>query len=205
MSEPIAVDLFVEDTAHEVFLRPLVARLAEEEGVPIRIQVRSALGGHPRAMEEFRLYQRTAPLMAFGGGVADLVVVAIDANCSSFAKARQSIRDSVQKEFAHRVIAACPDPHIERWYLADPDCFRKVVGRGPDAVPHKCARGYYKQIVNSAVRKAGHQAGDGEEFGGALAVEMDAYRAAKADPSLKAFLDDFRAALRHHARAEPTQ
>lgn len=205
MSEPVAVELFVEDTAHEVFLRPLVARLAEEEGVPVRIQVRSALGGHPRAMEEFRLYQRTAPLMAFGGGVADLVVVAIDANCSPFGKARERIRGVVQPEFEHRVITACPDPHIERWYLADLQGFRHVVGVGPAAVPKKCARGHYKQIVNSAVREAGHTAADGEEFGGALAMEMNTYRAGQSDPSLKTFVDDFRAALRLHASAGPRE
>ena len=51
MSDPLAVDLFVEDLAHEVFVGALVERIAREEEVALSLQARSARGGHPRALE----------------------------------------------------------------------------------------------------------------------------------------------------------
>ena len=53
MSDPLVVDLFVEDRAHEMFVGALVERIAREERVALRAQARSARGGHPRALEEF--------------------------------------------------------------------------------------------------------------------------------------------------------
>lgn len=57
MSDRVLVDLFVEDRAHEELLKPLVDRVAQEEGVEVRIRVRAARGGHVRALSEFTLYQ----------------------------------------------------------------------------------------------------------------------------------------------------
>lgn len=199
MNSRLVVDLFVEDTAHEEFLKPLVRRLAAEEGRSVRIRVRSALGGHPRALTEFRLYQRVAGVMVTAERSADLVVVAIDANCSSFQTARNRIREEVLTDFRDRVVTACPDPHIERWYLADLRSFKFVVGRGPDEVEEKCARGHYKGILKSAVTQAGHPPSDGVDFAAALAAGMDLYRAGRSDSSFKAFLDEFRSALRRHS------
>lgn len=205
MSSRVIVDLFVEDTAHEEFLKPLIGRLAAEEGQSVGIRVRSALGGHPRALAEFRLYQRVTGLMATAETSADLIVVAIDANCSPFSTARQQIQGAVQAGFEARVITACPDPHIEKWYLADLQSFRAVVGRGPEAIEEKCARSHYKGLLQTAVRQAGHPASDGVDFAAPLATGMHLYRAAKADSSLKAFLDEFRAAIRRHSlRGEPS-
>lgn len=93
-------------------------------------------------------------------------------------------------------MTACPDPHIERWYLADLRSFKAVVGRGPDEVEEKCARGHYKRILKSAVGRAGHPASDGVDFAAELVAEMNLYRAGRSDSSLKAFLDEFRAAIR---------
>ena len=60
MSDPLVVDLFVEDVAHEVFVGALVGRVAREEQIQARVQARSARGGHPRAIAEFRTYQMLA-------------------------------------------------------------------------------------------------------------------------------------------------
>ncbi len=57
MSEPLVVDLFVEDRAHEVFVGALTNRIAREEQVALILQARSARGGHPRALGEFGAYQ----------------------------------------------------------------------------------------------------------------------------------------------------
>ena len=187
----LVVDLFVEDTAHEEFLKPLIGRLAEGEDLPVRTRVRSAMGGHPRALEELRLYQKVKE-----GASADVVVVAIDANCSPYATARSRIREAVLPAFEDRVVTACPDPHVERWYLADLESFKAVIGRGPKTVEKKCARNHYKNVLKSAVRQAGHPVSDGVDFAAELVAGMDLYRAGRSDSSLKAFLDDFRAAIR---------
>ena len=60
----------------------------------------------------------------------------------------------------------------------------------------KCEREYYKSLLTTTIRSAGHPSTlGGTEFAPDLADAMDLYRAGKTDSSLKAFLDDFRAAL----------
>lgn len=54
MCDALQAELFVEDRAHEALLVPLLKRLAREEHTRLSIQVRSARGGHPRALQEFR-------------------------------------------------------------------------------------------------------------------------------------------------------
>lgn len=193
------MDPFVEDAEHEELLKPLLARLGQEEGAAIRTQVRSARGGHPRALREFRLYQRTV-VMTAGEHSADLVVVAIDANCSSLAEARKRILDSTEPGFRERLVTACPDPHIERWYMADLNSFKATVGRGPAVLQHKCARGHYKTTLQAAIRESGHPDSEATAFARELARDMDLYRAGRNDPSLKAFLDERRAAFRRRVR-----
>ena len=53
----LVMDLFVEDRAHEEFLKPLLARIPQEERMTVWARVRSATGGHGRAMafiDDFR-------------------------------------------------------------------------------------------------------------------------------------------------------
>lgn len=202
MSNPLRVDLFVEDIAHEKLLAGLVRRAAREEGTIARCQIRSARGGHAKALGEFRLHQR---LLAEGtiSGVPDLLVVAIDSNCSTFTATRSEIEKATRDEFKHLTVAACPDPHIERWYMADPNSFNEIVGHRPALGQSKCERGYYKHILHTAVQAGGHPAMlGGIEFAQDLVEVMDLYRAGRGNPSLKAFLDDLRPALRRLARTK---
>ena len=199
MDEPVVIDLFVEDRAHEALLRPIVARLAREESITIRDRVISGRGGHGRAIEEFKLYQRAASSLERIS--AHLVVVAIDGNCSSWAAKRHEIESVAMMAVADRLITACPDPHIERWYLADPDSFHQVVGWRPQVGREKCERGHYKRLLDRAIGNGGHPPTlGGIEFATELVDAMDLYRAGRAAASLKAFLDDLRAALRRLRR-----
>ena len=195
------VDVFGEDAAHEELIKALLKRMAADEEVHVRARVRTARGGHPRVFAEYQTYQEVMGVTTERDRAADLLVVAIDGNCSSFADARKRILSTTTAPYRTRVVPACPDPHIERWYLADLQAFREVVGRGPTTVNQKCVRSHYKGILNSAIREAGHPASDGLEFAADIAATMDFYRAGKSDPSLKAFLDDLRAALRQRADA----
>ena len=197
MNDRLVVDLFVEDRAHEEFLKALLTRIARDEGIEVRTRVRSASGGHPRAIAEFKLYQRLVTRRLLSGISADLVVVAIDGNCSTFAVARRLVYDAAEPVLRDRLVAACPDPHVERWYLGDPPSFERVVGSRPDIGTGKCVRDHYKQVLSSAIAQGGHPATlGGVEFAPELVEAMDLYRAGRNDSSLKAFVDDFRAKLR---------
>jgi hypothetical protein len=97
-----------------------------------------------------------------------------------------------------RVVAACPDPHVERWYLDDPDSFHKVVGYHPIVGREKCIRDHYKKLLADAVRQGGHPPTlGGIEFADELIANMDLYRAGQNDSSLKNFIDELRAKLKN--------
>lgn len=197
MSDPVALDLFVEDRAHEEFLRAVVHRLATEEGVPVTVRVRAARGGHGRAIREFELYQKVVEKGIVERPAPELVIVGIDGNCMTFAKKRQEIESATRAALAEKVIAACPDPHVERWYVADPDSFQTVVGHRPALGRKKCARDHYKRVLAGAVRQAGHPPTlGGIEFAAELVDAMNLYRAGQNDHSLRVFIDDLRGKFR---------
>ena len=197
MSKPVTVDIFVEDRAHEAFLVPMLRRIAREENVEVTSRVRSARGGHGRAVTELKLYQDLVQKGAAGTTSPDLLIAGIDGNCSTFAKAKKTIVAGTHAPFSERLVVACPDPHVERWYLADPESFKDVVGSQPTIARKKCARDYYKDALAKVVQKAGHPATlGGIEFAQELVERMDLYRAGKNERSLKSFVDDLRARLR---------
>jgi hypothetical protein len=193
----VTVDIFVEDRAHEAFLVPMLRRIAQEESTEVSARVRSARGGHGRAVAELKLYQDVVEKASGETTQPDLLIAGIDGNCSTFAKARKTIEGATRAPFSDRLVVACPDPHVERWYLADPESFKEVVGLWPTVAKKKCARDYYKAALANVVRKAGHPATlGGIEFAQELVERMDLYRAGKNDRSLKSFVDDLRAKLR---------
>src|SRR3989304_7907152 len=148
MSSPISIDLFVEDRAHQEFPLAMLDRLAYEEHKGIIVRTRSARGGHGRALSELSLYQESVLKGFVGMTVPDILVIAIDANCKPFNTARNEIKTKVNLKFKERTIFACPDPHIERWYLADPDSLGKIIGVRPKTGRKKWARDYYKMILS---------------------------------------------------------
>ena len=196
-SDPLVVDLFVEDRAHDAFVRALVARIAREEQIPTQVQARSARGGHPRALAEFDAYQTLVEKGALADRVPDLVVVVIDGNCSPAQKKRKEIRKATRPRLLDRTVAGSPNPHVERWFLADPDSFHTVVGHRPVVGHEKCERAHYKRLLADAIRQAGQPATlGGIEFATELVDAMDLYRAGRNDSSLKSFVDDLRGQFR---------
>jgi hypothetical protein len=197
MSNPLTVDLFAEDRAHEQFLRAMLNRIAVEQERNLTVRVRSARGGHPRVLAELALYQTSVLKAPENLSMPDLVCVAIDANCKRWSRARRDIEKTIRSQFAHRAIIACPDPHIERWYLADPESFAQVVGVRPRVGTRKCERDRYKSILSKAIVDAGHPATlGGIEFAQELVAAMDVFRAGKAEASLKHFLDEAVASIK---------
>ena len=200
-SDRLAVDLFVEDRAHEAFVGALVARVAREEQVPTQVQARSARGGHPRALAEFDTYQTLVEKGALADRAPDLVVVVIDGNCSPASKKREEIRKMTRPRLLDRLVIGVPSPHVERWFLADPDSFHTVVGHRPVVGREKCERAHYKQLLAEAIHQGRQPATlGGIEFAVELVDEMNLYRAGRSDSSLKSFVDDLRGRFRE-ARA----
>ena len=197
MSERLRVDFFVEDRAHESFIVPLTERIAADEGMALRCRVPNARGGHAQAIASYKRYQTLREKGLGGDEPPRLLVVAIDGNCSTFSQARDEIRRATRDPFSHLLVAACPDPHIERWYMADPASFAHVVGGQPSVAKGKCERGYYKRLLSQTLIDAGHPSTlGGIEFARELADAMDLFRAGKNDSSLGAFLSDLREGLR---------
>lgn len=193
------IDLFCEDRGHELFVRALITRIAREERVGLWVASVSTRGGHGRATQELSLWQK---LMRGGhpGGPPDVLVVAIDCNCGQWSDVRASIVETIDAATFPRALVACPDPHVERWCFADPVAFRDVVGSAPPRDPGKCQRDLYKRLFGEALKTAGAVVLGGEmDMAPDIVRRMDFFRAGKAQPSLKHFIDDLRAALRELA------
>jgi hypothetical protein len=197
MASELQVDLFVEDSGHEAFISPLVARIAAEENRYINAVVRSARGGHGRVLEELELYQRGVLKGIAHLEAPDLLVVAIDANCKRYNRAKADIADRIQDTLRSQTVIACPDPHIERWYMSDSTGFAKVVGTTPKLARKKCEKDKYKALLAQSVVDGGHVSTlGGIEFANEIVQEMDFYRGGKAEPSLEDFVADLRVALK---------
>ena len=152
-------------------------------------------GGHGRAIAELKLYQR-ATLKKSDAALPDLLVIAIDANCASYTEARKQISEALLEEFRDLTVYACPDPHIERWYMADLEGFHKAVGITPPLPKQKCGRDVWKAALAKAVIDAGHPPTlGGIEFARELVEAMDFFRAGKSDQPLKHFLEETRMRL----------
>lgn len=194
MAERPEITLFCEDRGHEQFVRSVVQRLAGEQSIRPVLRAINARGGEGRARAEFRTWQRT---FLTGSGTPDLLVLVIDGNCHGWSATKSELDDDVDTTLIPRHVVGCPDPHIERWYMADPQTFRQVVGVAPGADPGKCERELYKQIVEEAVRRAQLPLLTGiADLAPDLVEAMDLYRAGKNQASLKSFFDDLRNALR---------
>ena len=185
------VALFVEDNAHRQVVGALLQRLANESGLTVRLDWRSAIRGRGRVVQELRRYLND---LTRQGGHPDLIVVATDANCSGL---QQRIRDIDTSAAISPVVLAVPDPHIERWLLLDGAAFKSVFGRGCDAPDHKCDRGRYKHQLLEAIRATGVAPRlGGIEFAEDIVQHMDIESAAWADPSLRRFVDGLRGVFR---------
>jgi hypothetical protein len=198
-----SIFLFVEDFAHETFLRTITQRLADEYSVSVSFTPSSVRGGHGRVLAELGEFVRD-----FDQGrrnLPDLLVVATDANCKGYTERKEEI-DSILKEIKNLSICAIPDPHIERWLLIDSAAFKAVFGRGCNAPDQKCGRARYKQLLSSAIREAGISAPlGGVEFADDIVKEMDLRPSRGFDASLGKLIDALKAKFAEWANAQPGQ
>jgi len=148
------VSLFGEDAGHEAVLKALLARMAADYGVQIRVRSLSATGGLSRVHYKFGIYLND---IAKGiVAVPDMIVVATDGNCKGYTTRLQEIERVAEPHpnLGAIVVYAIPDPHIERWLLADPGAFKAVLGRGCNLPQHKCQKAFYKELLAQEVQAA---------------------------------------------------
>ena len=196
MAEPKRIAVFAEDRGHEEFLRAVIERLARETPVDLEVRVQSARGGQGRALNELKLFQHVLLRSTSGIPLPDLIVVGIDSNCQGLLVVRQQIRKALDPGLIERTVIACPDPHIELWYMSDLKAFAEAVGRAPKLGKKKCEKDRYKEILANAVASAGHMAPlGGIDFGREIVDRMDWPRASRAVNSLGMFLGELRAGL----------
>jgi hypothetical protein len=178
------VDIFAEDGAHEALLKAVVQRAMSEHGVSAHVRVVTSTGGHGRVRQELVEYQKIAHRQA----APALIVVGIDGNCQGFRTVSAEIAGLVEPALRTRTVIACPDPHIERWYLADTIAFQTAVGVRPKLPRRKCGRDMYKKLLAELVIKQGHPATlGGIEFAEEIVQSVDWYRFGKADTAFKTF------------------
>lgn len=191
----IAIALFCEDLRHEQVLEPLVSRIARERGVPACVRPVSARGGGPRALAELAGFVRDVEQ---GRQQAPGVLVAgVDANCHGRSARLREVRERAGV-LSDRVVAAIPDPHIERWLLADPQAFKLALGRGCSAPDQKCDADRYKQLLGQAIADAGvNPTIGGLEWAADIVANIDLDSIYQCDQSLGQFVRDLRALLVH--------
>jgi len=198
--DEIYVGYFLEDIGQENFLKSLVERVAQEIGLAsqeVRHEVRNATGGRGAVIDTLSRFlrdvrrERDQPFA--------LLVVAIDGDCRGYRERRDEIQAIVERSgYPGPIICAVPDPHIERWYLADSRGLQQVLEANtvPQVPAYKCERGRYKQALRDAIRQTGIIAPlGGLEYGSDIAETLDLYTVGKSDASFKHFVDELRAGL----------
>lgn len=197
MADKIRIVYFLEDRGHETFLKALVNRLAVEKGLKTGEwvdDVRSASGG--KSIEAYRGFLRDITHRGVTNPF-DILIVASDGNCKGYQEKKNQLLKFAERVRLSRpdtLVLAIPDPHIERWYMSDPQAFNRAFGSGilPVLPTYKCEKSYYKKIMQDAIATSSvRPLFGGYEYGERIVEEMSLYEAAKTDGSLKHFMDDF--------------
>jgi len=184
----IRIAYFLEDIAHEKFLRALVMRVAQQAGLrydDLVEEVRNATGGKPRVLAELRRF--LLDVQSASTNPYQILIVAIDSNCAKYTKVRDDITNIVEAANYHSpVVLAIPNPYIERWYVMDPEAFKSATGATVVSRPprkHR-KRDSYKKILREALLTAGiRPILGGAEYGEKVARQIHLYNAEKVDRS----------------------
>ena len=196
----IRIAYFLEDIAHEKFLRTLVARVAQQTGLSnddLVEEVRNATGGSPRVFSELRMF--LTDIQSVSTSLYQILIVATDSNCAKYTEVRVKITAIIQRAGYHDpVVLAIPNPYIERWYVMDAEAFKSATDATVvSKLPRKHRQRYsYKKILREALLSAGIKPIlGGAEYGEEIAMQIDLYKAEKADRSFGRFVRDLRREL----------
>ena len=192
MADPV-IGLFMEDIAHERFIKSLVERVASETNIRVQCDVRSATGGIPQMRGELRRFLRDHTNIE--SAFFDVLIIVQDADHRSEAETKRQIQRHIEQSRYHReVIIAAPELYIEAWYLADTVSIQTISGsqdliRVPQGIADKDE---YKRTLSRIF--PGALLG-GIEYADDIVENMDLYRASQNVNSLRHFMDELRSAL----------
>ena len=191
----------LEDNAHAQFVPPLFRRIAGEEGVELDARELTPMGGAGSTVRGLR--QLLVDLRSGSVEQPDAIVVGIDADCGQQGDRTQQVnRVRTVERYEGLVLTAEPDPHIEIWYVADPEYVQQLL-RTPDRPPIpdiRCRKQEYKDRLRSIVRSSGAPTPlGGVEYGPEIAAGMDLYRASRNVASFGRFVEEARSVLRARA------
>ena len=200
MNKEIRIDIFCEDRAHEIFLKSILGRVCSEFDLECNLSLRSAVGskhGKGKTLTEFKEYQKIIQSNVMGFEKPDLLLIVVDCNCTAYNDTVKAIDNVIRKDIFPHYIIACPDPHIEKWYLIDPDGFQDIIGVYPKMQLEKCEKNYYKNLFRDYIKESGKPSLlGGIDFGGEIVQAMDFYRSGKNDASFKHMVEDIRNQLK---------
>ena len=192
----VDIDLYCEDIDQESLVAALVGRIARECDLNPVVHPRSVRGGKGKVREQVTARQRALSKGQAGIGMPDLLVISVDANSVGIGPTRDEVREYVDDTVTPRLAIACPDPHIERWYVADAAAFAEIVGVDPTLPKQKQSKDIYKNHLRSILEDAEIEILLGaHEIGPDIAAQMDIYAAGKADQGFKLFVDEARQAF----------
>lgn len=200
MPRRVSIALICEDYAQESLLDPLIKRIVREHDCLPSVSLLSGRGGAPKVKIATEILPNR--MCSDNWPRPDLIVIGHDSNCNGHTQTINTVKDWLTPELAEMTVFACPDPHIERWYIAEQDTFTKVIGCQRLHVPvDKCDRHYYKKLLRDAVRDAGKiTTNDGIEFGPDIARDVDLYKLDRLDPSFSDFHDQLKSQLKRLGR-----
>ncbi len=210
LSKAVEVVYFCEDLAHENFLRGLIWRVAGETGFQSLKLFPGSVKGGSQVWKALTTYLRRFDAKSYTPS-PDLLLVLIDSDCEAQATQTRlrEITEGIRQRGTPQVVAGIPIPHVEAWYLCDPEAVWKALGEGvpPEFMQKK--RPAWKELFR--LRKADCQIdykdrlrdflsslgiqpiSGGAEYGESLARNIDPKRMPR---DLKEFWEALRNALR---------
>ena len=200
MANPV-IGLFLEDVAHERFVTSVVEKVAEDAGISVTCEIRNAAGGAPRMLAGLRRFLRQYGTAGYAP--YDLLIVVQDTDCKGEGAVKRGVNSALQKAgYLGKIIVAAPGPHIEIWYLADPNAVQAVSGSDRLApIPSgECEKDIYKDRLLSEFRD---KPLGGIESAASIVSAMNMYRAGRNVRSLGNFVQELRGALATFADAPP--
>ena len=198
MANPV-IGLFLEDVAHERFVTSIVKKVADESGIAVTFRIRNASGGAPRMLAELRRFLRQYGKADYAQH--DLLIVVQDTVCKGEGAIKRGVNSTVARAgYLGKIIVAAPDPHIEIWYLADPNAVQAVSGSDRLApIPSgECDKDIYKDRLRNEFRD--NPLG-GIESAASIVSAMNLYQAGRNVRSLRNFVQELRGALATFAGA----
>ncbi len=192
----------LEDRAHELFVPALFQRVAREAGIEIAEESTGHLRGASTTISALR--QLLADINKNIVAQPDLIIVGIDTDCGRQGDREQQVERACRLEqYDGPVLIAEPEPHIEIWYLADPEFIQRFLNTPDRPIEPKvrCKRSEYKDLLRSIVQSSGVRSPlGGIEYGSEIANGMDLYHAGRNVPSLKRFIDIVKRHCDEHQR-----